>query len=242
MLIQSPVAFSLSLLVFNLMMPIDGLIDLNRLPTLDDESTETAPLKVATSGNYASSKITYEQAKKLKSIYAKVLKLFDVLKMCDDEDFDIERIAIPSSFTEQEKAMMVLAKVAKTGMIKKSDATRYKRIMENCGKISNKYQEREAEKLSIESQVSGIFLSDVQELRRKLEESPIDNLRKRFSESPRDQLESIRFEAVHEGARAAKIPKVSGRQTTTTPALNLDVPMISIGASPSYSPQLFNFI
>lgn len=154
--------------------------DLNESPS---EQAEESISVVNTSNNKQGTSlsgniINKEKLEKLAVVYKKIVKLFSVLKICDDEQFDIERInKVPSMWSEQYKAMMILAKIGKQKLIKKSDMARYKRIMTNCNAIQELAQKRAESKLSLESQMSGMTREDVNKLRKQLQESPIEDLR-----------------------------------------------------------------
>ena len=202
--------------------PAKASLDLNELPPAEDEFDSDGP--PSQTGSKSQGKVSLEQAKKLKAMYAKVLKLFNVLKICDSDSFDLKKIGIPGSFTEQEKAMMLLRKVAKSKFIKKSDLPRYKRIMENCEAISKVYQQSVSDQLSIESQVSGVHLSEAIEMKRALEESPMRSLASRFLSKKSEQgQQALRSEAIHSGARAARTNSMphSTRRPSPTVVMSL---------------------
>jgi len=180
-------------------------------------SERTAPVirltREAEPGGPKATKLTREQIEKIKLVNANVEKLFKVLAICDADNFDAEKIVMPKSFTREEKAMMALTKVEKSGFIRKSNMERFKRIMNNCLKLSKRYQERESEKLSAMSQTSGVYYYDRKELARKLQESPLDNLRERFTKS-RDPYRQLRLETIDDSSRAAEwsAPKMKDRK------------------------------
>lgn len=206
-------------------------IDLN-MPPEEHDYDEGTP----------ASKVTLERAKKLRAVYAKVLKLFDILKMCDVEDFDVNRFGVPKSFTEQEKAMMLLNRVARSNLIKTRDMPRYERIMRNCGALSAAYQKSVSADLSIESQMSGIHYSDAMEMKRNLEQSPIDGLRRRFSEFAENERRwAIKSEAISNGAIVAKSPSRKQRATTAKPNLGVVLAPRAVSTNDGQA-MMYNFI
>lgn len=106
--------------------------DLNEMPEDDiDEMIVSMPRDALSNES-----ITTTTEKPLRIVppefYQKVVKLFDVLRVCDTDHFDVNSIQLPSSFEKETKVMIALQQVAKDRIIKIADRPRLFRIMQNC--------------------------------------------------------------------------------------------------------------
>lgn len=179
--------------------------DLNEMPDVEEDpvSAENVNSNVP---EQQSSKIPAAKpaARMTRAQYAKVLALFNVLKVCDSEEFDLNGIKIPDGFSKENKAMMALKEVAKRNLIAKPDKARYARIMQNCLQLSKMVQERNDQILS---QDSGGDPDDweAQQIY-KMRNSPLDNFKDRFSANQRAAME----------AKSQILNNLSLRATTTT--------------------------
>lgn len=113
------------------------------------------------------------------AFYAKVMRLFDMLEVCNQENFGIDSVS--DSFSIENKALMALNAIAKSNLIKKSDQPRYNRIMKNCAKISQAIQAKLESTTDLFSQMSG---ETYENRMARFRESPLVSLRDRFAESP----------------------------------------------------------
>lgn len=112
-----------------------------------------------------------------RTFYNKVLRLMDVLQVCDDGNFDLNKIEIPNEFSKENKAIMALNQVAKMNLIKKNDIDRFKMIMKNCAQLSQAVQTKLENSMSIDSQTSGGTYED---RLKRLSESPMEDFKSRF--------------------------------------------------------------
>lgn len=130
---------------------------------------------------------------RVEELYAKVSKLFETLKVCDVEDFDIKRVKLPSVFSAENKAMMVLSKVAESNFIMKSDMPRFERVMRNCNEIARAIQTREEESQGVANQMSGITYQELIDRRKyEMENSPFTDMRSRFFDSSDQSKDTTR--------------------------------------------------
>lgn len=162
--------------------------DLNALPDeIQSDQISESPVTVkivgisSDKGTKDESTVDPKQKKKGQTIsstfYDKVLRLLDVLKVCDDKNFDIENIEIPNDFSAENKAIMALTHVAKKNLIKKRDMRRFRLIMKNCAQLSQAVQKKIEDSMSIDSQTSGGTYED---RLKRLSESPMEDFKSRF--------------------------------------------------------------
>lgn len=157
--------------------------DLNSIPDEDQlDKTISDPTKVPVeSANTRSALVNSREKRKGQTIsptfYGKVLKLMDILKVCDDKNFDINKIEIPKSFSAENRAIMALSKVAKSNLIKKKDIGRLRLIMDNCDQLAREVQRNIENSMSIDSQTSGGTYED---RLKRLSESPMEDFKSRF--------------------------------------------------------------
>ena len=148
--------------------------DLNELPS--DELMEPT---TDTTGSRSTELI--HKALRLRKHQMKVAQLFDIVKICNSTNFDINKLDVPHDWEKHRSALMALNKLAASNLIAKSDLPKYKRVMKNCAELSAKEQRRAEKLFNIESQaVSGEDYSD--KYRRMMETSPLENLRGRFNQ------------------------------------------------------------
>lgn len=126
------------------------------------------------------SKLKIDRIEKIKSIHDKTLKLFKVLAVCDDENFDIEQTEIPENWVHYAKALMVLNKINSKKLIMKKDMVRLRRILGNCNQIDARVRQRDESSLDAYSQMSGMTEEEAEKFRRDQEENPLEDLRSRF--------------------------------------------------------------
>lgn len=152
--------------------------DLNLMP---EDGTDTSPSKKLVSdhksANPKSAAIgNFRNSKRVSpALYAKILRLFDMLKVCEQENFDIDSIS--DSFLVESKALMVLNTVAKSNLIKKSDKPRFDRIMRNCAILSLAVQEKLESSTDLYSQMSG---ESYENRIQRLKGSPLEALKDRY--------------------------------------------------------------
>lgn len=167
--------------------------DLNEIPV--DDITRDYPQNGKQDLNLESSALK-KTAKKGQPIigrlnpssYAKVLRLLDILEVCNKDNYDMNKIT--ESFSVQSKAMMALSAIAKLNLIKRSDKPRYNRLMKNCSALLQASQKKIESSTDLFSQMSGETYEDRQA---RLKESPLDSLRDRFVEGstvPQQNIES----------------------------------------------------
>lgn len=157
--------------------------DLNEALVNDDEQVSAVTNNPVSPVDSKQAQV--EKRKNARSItpafYAKVTSLFKVLQICD-ADLDFDSMKLPEDFSAQTKAMMALEKVVKSNLIKKSDKPKYRRIMENCRKISDLIATSKEKSMSLDSQTSGGTYED--RMARQMYEmahSVLDGMRDRFA-------------------------------------------------------------
>lgn len=133
-------------------------------------------------GGKGQGKLTREQVVKLRAVQQRVEKLFEVLSICDDPNFDIRKIKIPESWSAKKMAIMALASTMRKKLIRKDDQDRYRRIMKNCEMISKKVEEAADRSASLESKTSGMSLEAIEEIKRLIRQSDPDDLSNRFAD------------------------------------------------------------
>lgn len=167
--------------------------DLNELPEMNEQSSE-APTnaKEANQSRQNLRQPTQAPSSPRKTVptqfYEKVLKLFQVLEMCDKENFNLNNIRLPDSFAAQNKAIMALNKIAKANLIRRADKARFNRLMKNCLMLSKAVHAKTESMMSIDSQMSGGTYEDRM---KRLRESPLDDFRERFRSSAVMRIKGI---------------------------------------------------
>lgn len=172
------------------------------------------------------------QCKISPKFYKKVEALFKILSICDDENFDIEKIELPENFDAQNKAVLALKKVAKAKLIKKDDKERYMRIIKNCAAINAAIQDKDASFLIVDSQASGENYSEWYRLHELAEQSPLDEIRDRFVVPTVEQEQAkgvmpknVLFEPLQNTAKEmSEKPKILGKLRTTEDYANSPPP------------------
>lgn len=188
LIIQLTIAYLITCLLTDAMCA--NKFDLNSIPDEDQpdeiKSYSSNPTKMpveSTNARHASVNFG-EKKKKGQTIsptfYAKVLKLMDILKICDDKNFDINKIEIPKSFSAENRAIMALSKVAQSNLIKRKDIGRFRLIMDNCDQLARAVQTNIENSMSVDSQTSGGTYED---RLKRLSESPMEVFKSRFDDA-----------------------------------------------------------
>lgn len=227
-ILQLMIAHLIIILMLEAAAHAESRFDLNAMPG-EDEFDETSgqvivalssPKKKVTTTNrrtFVNSKQKQDQ-KMSPAFYGKVLKLLEVLKLCDTKSFDIKRIKIPENFSSEIKAMMALNEIGKRNLIKKNDIDRYRRTMKNCSQLAEAVQEKLEETISVDSQTSGGTYEDRM---RRLSESPIEGIRSRFidkSDTKDTNNEKIELRPMMGSSKCSKVED----QTVCEPVARLD--------------------
>lgn len=221
--------------------------DLNELAVDDDAPPPPINQKPAQPQRRPDGKqVSREQIRKLNAIRAKVMKLFEVLKICDVENFDVDKIEVPKTWSEQNKAIMALNKAAKSNLIGKSSLERYKRVARNCNLISKKFSASQDDSSNVESQVSGVDYLEWKRFEEQVENSPLDSLRERLTgthEGSSYKSETIR-ENLGAATRTNRKPEKNQQQQQANIIGSLTVQQVNRQASleDDGSPKMLSFL
>lgn len=124
---------------------------------------------------------------KVRQIYAKIERLFKILKVCDTENFDLSKLDIPLNFSSENKAMMALNAVGKSKLItsNKNLQERFHNILGNCRQLAKAVQEKDEEINGRHSQMSGEEYDEMIARRKyELRNAPFEDIRRRFLNHP----------------------------------------------------------